>query len=173
MATKRASAGECSILQGATLHTGMAQAGINPEGARAADWLAGARFADAQWLARPDDERIQAGAAWETGDADLDTALNLVGHGGHAAVAQMNAVTRLQVRLEGGQPANPVHGDRTLAGVLATAVQALYLADSSDYGSALWSIIRLVDPAMVEMLARTPGGAQAECQRMLAAISEN
>jgi hypothetical protein len=85
----------------------------------------------------------------------------------------MNAVTRLQARLEGEKPADPVHSDRTLARVLATAVQALYLADNSDYGSALWSIIRMVDPAMVEVLARSPGDAQTECRRMLAALVED
>ncbi|MDF8363311.1 MULTISPECIES: hypothetical protein [Achromobacter] len=172
MSVKRA-IGATSILRGTTIHAGMMEAGIRPEGGRAADWLAGARFADAQWLARPDGDHTPASFAWATGDADLDAALNLAGLNGHAAIAQMSAVTRLQARLQGGEPVVPVHAERTLARVLAAAVQALYLADNSDYGSALWSIIRKVDPAMVEMLARSPGEAQAECRRMLAALADD
>lgn len=172
MDVKRVGRCETSILRGSMIHAGMAEAGIQPEGTRAADWLAGARFADAQWLGRRDESPGQSDCTWATGDLDLDSALNLAGHGGHAAVAQMSAVARIQARLEGCEPPHSARADRTLACVLAAAVQALYLADNSDYGSALWSIIRMVDPAMCELLARSPRDAQVECQRLAATFAE-
>ncbi|MEN6402464.1 MAG: hypothetical protein ABFD94_11035, partial [Armatimonadia bacterium] len=42
--------------------------------------------------------------------------------------------------------------ERAVANALDAAVSALYLNDSSDFGSALWEVVTALDPAMAKLL---------------------
>lgn len=42
--------------------------------------------------------------------------------------------------------------ERAVANALEAAVSALYLNDSSDFGSALWEVVTALDPAMAKLL---------------------
>lgn len=42
---------------------------------------------------------------------------------------------------------------------LREAVNALYFADSADYGSALWSVVRAIDGSVADLLEEDEGAA--------------
>lgn len=47
---------------------------------------------------------------------------------------------------------------RILADAVRPAAEALHLADSSDYGSALWEVVRAADPEMFDLLGDGKAG---------------
>jgi hypothetical protein len=52
---------------------------------------------------------------------------------------------------------------------LKAAVAAIYFNDSSDYESALWTVVRELCPEMVELLEANPSGAYHQADAFAAA----
>lgn len=59
------------------------------------------------------------------------------------------------------------------AEALHAAVSAIYFADSSDYKSALWSVVRSLAPDLVDELETCPAAAWAKTQAALGAPPDN
>lgn len=59
-----------------------------------------------------------------------------------------------------------------VAEALSAAVSAIYFDDSSDYLRALWSVVRAIDPAMADLLDRSPYQAYDAANRAAAAPRE-